>query len=233
MHEKIGPALREARLERRLSLRSVATAAGISASLLSQVETGKSQPSVGTLYALVSHIGISLDELLGITGPGRGPGDQASQATAVQVVQRAADNPVLEMANGVRWERLAMGAEQHVDPLLVTYGPGAASSLDRKMMRHSGFEYAYLFEGELTLLLDFDRHVVRGGDSLCFDSTRPHLYVNQGDVPARGVFFVTGRHSVEPAQQQVSKLLGEQAAPDPSHLANAVEALDLLRGRTS
>ena len=56
--EDIGARLRGARMQRGLSLRSVAQALGVSASLISQVETGKTQPSVSTLYALVNHLGV-------------------------------------------------------------------------------------------------------------------------------------------------------------------------------
>ncbi|WP_394362542.1 helix-turn-helix domain-containing protein [Amycolatopsis sp. SB7-3] len=228
MEDRIGPALRQAREERKLSLRKVATAAGISASLLSQVETGRSQPSVSTLYALVSHLGISLDELLGI-----GAGSPAAQERPVApvssgVVQRAADNPVLEMANGVRWERLAIGGQTDVDALLVTYEPGAASSVDRKLMRHSGTEYAYLLSGELTLLLDFDRHLLAPGDSLCFDSTRPHMYLNHGNEPARGVWFVSGRRDLDHTREWVESQVGGLSGENSARPSNAVEALALL-----
>ena len=65
MQFDVGPELRRVRESRKLSLRAVATAVGVSASLLSQVETGKTQPSVSTLYALVNYLGISLDGLMG------------------------------------------------------------------------------------------------------------------------------------------------------------------------
>ena len=50
-------------------------------------------------------------------------------------------------------------------------------------MRHAGVEYAYILEGELTLQLDFDTYVLGPGDSLHFDSVRPHLYSNRGRRP--------------------------------------------------
>lgn len=227
MEDRIGPALRQAREERKLSLRKVATAAGISASLLSQVETGRSQPSVSTLYALVSQLGISLDELLGI-GAAPAAKERPVARAASDVVQRAADNPVLEMANGVRWERLAVGGESDVDALLVTYEPGAASSVDRKLMRHSGTEHAYLLSGELTLLLDFERHLLTPGDSLCFDSTRPHLYLNHGAEAARGVWFVSGRRALDHTREWVESQVGGLSGEDPARPSNAVEALALL-----
>ncbi|MFI9408566.1 helix-turn-helix domain-containing protein [Nocardia gamkensis] len=231
MQDKIGPALKQARQDRRSSLREVAAAVGISASQLSQIENNKSQPSVSTLYALVNHLEISLDELLGLR-PGRsgGPVADVPDRSGTRVVQRGADNPVLEMANGVRWEKLAVGPDSDVDALLVTYEPGAASSLDRMPMRHSGTEYAYLLTGELTLLLGFDRYTIGAGDSLWFDSTQPHLYVNQSDQPACGVWFVSGRLQSGPTREWVAAQLGQAAPAGSVQVNSAVDALDLLGG---
>jgi quercetin dioxygenase-like cupin family protein len=47
-----------------------------------------------------------------------------------------------------------------------------------------------LISGELELNLGFDKHVLAAGDSVCFESTKPHGYRNDGAVPAVGVWFV-------------------------------------------
>lgn len=186
----IGARLRHERQSRGMSLRKVAQDLGVSASLISQVETGKTQPSVATLYALATLMSVSVDELLGL--------ETEQQSASVPAVanldlQRSTQNPVIEMENGVRWERLAMGRQDDVDALLVTYQPGASSSLEGKLMRHPGSEYAYMLEGELTLQLEFDTYVLTPGDSLHFDSSRPHMFSNQGATPAKGLWFVVGR----------------------------------------
>ncbi|MEN3362130.1 MAG: hypothetical protein V7637_6112, partial [Mycobacteriales bacterium] len=59
----VGERLRDARLARGISLRGLARDLGVSASLISQIETGKSQPSVSTLYAITSALGISIEEV--------------------------------------------------------------------------------------------------------------------------------------------------------------------------
>ena len=69
--QDLGSAIRAARVSKGLSLRGVAASADISPSLLSQVETGKTQPSVGTLYAIVNVLEVSLDELMGMPGTPR------------------------------------------------------------------------------------------------------------------------------------------------------------------
>jgi quercetin dioxygenase-like cupin family protein len=195
----------------------------VSASLISQVETDKTQPSVSTLYAIVNHLGISIDELLGITPSVTAATQVAAPLGAMPTIQRSADNPVLEMENGVRWERLSAGAEGTADPLLVTYEPGAASSVEDKLMRHAGVEYAYLLEGELVLQLEFDSYTLRAGDSLHFDSIRPHLYVNRGSVPARGLWFVVGRR-----QQNSAMPAAPGAGASDGSLSSAVDVLRAL-----
>lgn len=228
--ENIGAHLRDARIERGLSLRSVAQALGVSASLISQVETGKTQPSVSTLYAMVNHLGVSMDELMGVTPVTRAPAPLIGHTGEVlPAVQRASEGPVLEMENGVHWERLAVGEGGPADAILVTYEPGATSSIEGKLMRHSGLEYAYILEGELTLQLDFDTHVLGPGDSLQFNSVRPHLYTNNGTTNARGVWFVVGRRQQNQAMPSAPGAGGE---PDPTQLTSAVDvlrAMDNLR----
>jgi quercetin dioxygenase-like cupin family protein/DNA-binding XRE family transcriptional regulator len=220
--ENIGAHLRDARVQRGLSLRSVAQALGVSASLISQVETGKTQPSVSTLYAMVTHLGVSMDELMGVTPAAPPSPVPGFSGPVLPAVQRGTENPVLEMENGVRWERLAVGEGGPADALLVTYDPGATSSIEGKLMRHSGVEYAYILEGELTLQLDFDVHVLRPGDSLQFDSVRPHLYSNNGTSQARGVWFVVGR-------RQQNQAMPSAPGSDEGRRLQLNSAVDVLR----
>lgn len=218
MTNEIGPLLRRARIAQSLSLRSVAAAIGLSPSLVSQVETGKTQPSVATLYSLTSFLGLSIDDLLAQPHDERtGEPDsvQRSDSTIGQwpTVQHCENNPTLEMENGVKWERLAVGPEVLAEPLLVTYSPGASSSVEGKLMRHSGYEYAYILEGHLTLQLEFESYELGAGDSLQFDSIRPHMYFNHGATNARGLWFVVGRQqqSQSPADdpRQTSAVTGK------------------------
>src|SRR5579871_416909 len=69
----IGAQLRARRAESGMSLRELARRLDVSPSLVSQIETGKIQPSVRTLYAIVSELGLSLDETLKLPGSGAQP----------------------------------------------------------------------------------------------------------------------------------------------------------------
>src|SRR4051794_39946776 len=59
----LGARLRHARQKSGMSLRELARQLGVSASFVSQLENGKSQPSVATLYSITQLLGLSIDEL--------------------------------------------------------------------------------------------------------------------------------------------------------------------------
>lgn len=216
---EIGARLRTERQARGLSLRSVAQSLGVSPSLISQVETGKSQPSVSTLYALANLMSISIDDLLGLQARGT---EGATSAKPHIDLQRRGQNPVIEMENGVRWERLAQGVNGSVDALLVTYQPGGSSSLEGRLMRHMGVEYVYVLSGLLTLQLEFDTYELDTGDSVHFDSSRPHMFSNLGKRPATGIWHVIGRR--EPPRSPGSS--GVSAAQATDAVLKRLDAID-------
>lgn len=213
MDLKVGSKLRTIRLAQGKSLRSVATGVGISPSLLSQVENAKTSPSVSTLYALVSYLGVTLDALLPSESLTRGM-DEWGMVKSNDVVQSRRDNQRLEMQNGVVWERLADKANTLVDPLIVTYDPGAGSSVDGTSMQHNASEFGLLLEGNLTLNLDGKTYQISAGDSFSFDARIPHRYVNNGNEVARGVWFVVSEdvtHKPQPTKTRKNGVQPESA----------------------
>jgi len=228
MNFDIGDELRRVRVSRKLSLRSVASAVGVSASLLSQVETGKTQPSVSTLYALVNHLGISLDGLMkGMSqSDGESPDGAGYEDGHHGIVQRRNENPLIEMENGVVWERLADGGREDADPLMVTYEPGSSSSVEGKMMRHDALEYGLIIEGTLTLRIENEVHEIYPGDSFSFDANRLHMYENNSAKPARGIWFVIGNKDAK--SQDLSNLGPAKTAAPSLPAKSAVDVLNVM-----
>jgi transcriptional regulator with XRE-family HTH domain len=208
----MGDRLRQARAARGLSLRRLAEVLGVSPSLISQVETGRAKPSVNTLYALATELGISLDTLLFMDTepPSRQAGETPGEDSAGEVfeavlphdpVQRAASRPSIRLGSGVVWERLTSESIRNVDFLHVTYEVGGESSPADAFQRHSGQEWGYVLSGTLTVRIGFDEFVLQPGDAISFDSATPHRLFNSGDVPARAVWFVLGRRSADVARR--------------------------------
>ncbi|HET9672749.1 MAG TPA: helix-turn-helix domain-containing protein [Actinomycetota bacterium] len=193
--EDIGSRLREERDRVGISQRELARRVGLSPSMISQIESGQSKPSVSTLYGIVTELGVSLDDLFGANGAAVAVGDggSAGGSTHVGPMVRVEDRHVIDLDSGVRWERLTSHQHEHVDFLHVVYDVGGSSASDEKMMRHPGREYGVVLDGRLGVQLGFEAYELGPGDSIAFDSAQPHRLWNLGDVPVKGIWFVVGR----------------------------------------
>jgi transcriptional regulator with XRE-family HTH domain/mannose-6-phosphate isomerase-like protein (cupin superfamily) len=201
----VGERLRAHRERAGLSLRGLARNVGVSPSLISQIEHGKAAPSVGTLYAIVSELSISMDELF-FDEP-RGAGGEAEEP-ASDLPPRGSDGwrvpsegPVLRHGNrlsltldtGVRWERLTASHDPNVDFLYCTYPIGAESCPADALVSHTGAEYGLVLSGRMGATIGDESYELGPGDSVAFDSTTPHRLWTIGDEPAIVVWTVVGR----------------------------------------
>lgn len=206
----MGSRLRARRLAKGISLRQFARDLDVSASFISQLETGKAQPSVATLYAICTALGISSDELFEseATASRRGQAralDIADVLGAAPIAEPGAelvsfgdnDSPVvradqrktLVLDSGVTWESLTSYRRARTDFVYVRYDVGGSSSVDDRLIRHVGTEYGLVLRGSLEITLGFETYVLGPGDAFCFDSMRPHRFANVGDVPVEAVWF--------------------------------------------
>ncbi|MBS1893280.1 MAG: cupin domain-containing protein, partial [Actinobacteria bacterium] len=182
-----------------------------SPSLISQIEHGKATPSVATLYAIVSELGISLDELFfdnprgaaappepeptrhADTGNERTPSSHW-RAPSEGPVLRAGNRLSLTLATGVRWERLTASHDPGVEFLYCTYPVGGESASADNLMTHEGSEYGLILEGRCGATVGDDYYELDAGDSIAFDSRTPHRIWNLDDKrPMKAIWTVVGR----------------------------------------
>jgi len=194
--EQIVPALAVERLRARreaqgMSVRALAQRIGVSPSLVSQIETGKANPSVGTLVAFATELGLSLAELFAEPPAATGPGAPAPGHPSP--VLRRADRLAVQLDNGISWERLTPDAEDSMDFLYTVYEVGGASCPPDALMRHHGREYGLVLSGRLGATVGFESYELEQGDSIAFGSDTPHRLWTIGDEPAVVVWVVTGR----------------------------------------
>jgi transcriptional regulator with XRE-family HTH domain len=217
----IGEKLRTARMDQSMSLRELAEKAEVSASLLSQIENDKANPSVRSLYSIAAALSLPVDYFFleddNIAAEAENPVGTINQMTPshFRAMQdhgllaeadpfdgqqpQQAKGPVvcknaratIELMGGVIWERLTPHSEETIEFMEISYAVGATSG--RAMSHHTGREYGLILEGELTVELGFERYVLHAGDSITFDSTMPHRMINSGSVPIRAVWVVLDR----------------------------------------
>ena len=180
----LGARIRAAREEAGQSVRGLARQIGVSPSLLSQVERGLAQPSVATLWALVTELGLSLDSLFAAAEE---DGERADGSAAI--VQRARGRPALELEGGVVWERLTATPDRDADFAFVTYPPGADSGAGDAPTSHGGREYGYVIGGRLRIEVGDEVVVLGPGDAVAFGSDTPHRFRALGDEPVTAVWL--------------------------------------------
>jgi transcriptional regulator with XRE-family HTH domain len=219
----LGERLRKERDRFGLSLRELARRLEVSPSLVSQIELGKIQPSVRTLYAIVSELGVSLDELFAppsaqatrssgserLVRPGSRPPHVASAGEPPNDrVQRAHDRRAIELESGVRWERLTAWNDPDVEFLYATYAVSGASSPEGTLVRHNGREFGTVIDGRLGVTVGFEEYVLEPGDSISFESSTAHRLHNDGADDVHAIWVVLGRYpstrSVDPDTNELT-----------------------------
>jgi transcriptional regulator with XRE-family HTH domain len=216
----LGARLRQAREEKRIGLRELARRIGSSPSLISQIETGKSEPSISTLFSICSALDLPVNEIVFDSfetarsaqvvrsGPEQTeipvPESRVRLATntgPVSPVQLPDNRLSIQLESGVGWDRLTAQADHDVDFLYLRYPPGSESTSPNALMRHNGREYGYVLRGTLRVTLGFDEFEVGPGCSIAFDCTQPHRLANVGEEPVEAVWMVIGRrHAIGPAE---------------------------------
>jgi transcriptional regulator with XRE-family HTH domain len=205
----LGPRLRAIRLGRGVGVRELARRLDLSPSAISQIETGKIQPSVRTLYAFASEFGVTVDEVLFDHGASAHDGASTVAKPSASgagpepglAVQRAAERPAIMLNSGVRWERLMSWADEDVEFIEATYEPGGASSPDHTFVRHNGHEFGFVLSGTLRVVVGFEEFLLAPGDSITFPSSTPHRLSNEGGETVRAVWVVRGRHGAQPGHE--------------------------------
>jgi transcriptional regulator with XRE-family HTH domain/quercetin dioxygenase-like cupin family protein len=207
--DNLGSRLKKFRVKAGLTLRALARKADVSPSFVSQIENGKSQPSVASLYAFAQLLHVSIDELFDPRGgavprpalaPGASPSGARNPSNAwhpseyanrVSVVHPS-HRSSLTMAEGVVWERLAATPEHAVNFMKITYAPGAASTAGGDLVSHEGYEYGYVLKGTLEIVVGAETFTLHEGESMGFDSMIPHRLRNVGEGDFEGIWFVHG-----------------------------------------
>ncbi len=206
----IGEKLRAARERENLSLRELAARAEISASMLSQIETGKVYPSMRSMYHIATALALPIDYFFPETGLNHPVHVALEDTTASDLreaelngeidtntsgfiiarpstpVVQASERPRIKLEGGIDWARLTEHAEKGIEFVEVTYAPGATSG--ESLSHHSGREFGLVLAGELTVELGFERYTLKEGDSITFDAATPHRLTNPSPRPMRALW---------------------------------------------
>jgi transcriptional regulator with XRE-family HTH domain len=188
---QVGPRIREFRKQRGLTLRSLASRAGLSIGFLSQVERGISSIGLTALGSVASALGQSVSDFFD---------DAPASATASPVVVplpghftlTRAENAATQYVSGQQTYRMLSerGAGLVLEPMLVHIAPGGQRE---NAYGHAGEEFAYVITGELLYEVEGVEHRLHPGDSVHLRSSVPHRMYNDTEAVTTVVSVVTPR----------------------------------------
>lgn len=169
---QIGPRLRAARQAQGLTLEQLADGAGMSASTLSRLESGKRQANLELLLPVTRRLGIRIDDLL--------PLEQTDPRVRRPAIRR----------DGLEIVPLAP-EHSNVKTYKITYAPDLPLP---DLVTHDGYEWLYVLSGRLRLRLGEQDLTLTRGEAAEFDTRTPHAMSAVGGRGAQviSIFNETG-----------------------------------------
>jgi transcriptional regulator with XRE-family HTH domain len=181
-----------------LTTREVAAKAGVSASLVNQVETGKTSPSFSTLRRIAHALDVPLGEFFSDGGSAQTAPAQARHVApsppppppgeSVVIVRRDRRKRLQLPESHVVHELLTPNLRWDVEFLWVELEPGHPPL---ESMGHPGQESAIVIAGTMHVIVGEDEYVLETGDAISLDSSIPHRIENRGEETVIQISAIT------------------------------------------
>ena len=175
----LGKKIQRFRTERGLSVRKLSTLAGITPSMLSQIENKQTNPSVNTLRAIAQALDIPMYAMFI---------DEHEMKPVVHPDERRIIG--IKGEPDVRYELLTCDAKGDIEFCIMVIPPRRSSYRD--VQSHQGEEVAYILEGDsVELDMDGTVYTLRMGDSVRIPPNVPHVWHNRSDTTVKAIFAIT------------------------------------------
>jgi len=184
---RFGGKIRAVRKRRALTLKEVAEKAGVSESLVSQIERDRVSPAIDTLLALADALEIDFDYLFA----------GLKRERPIEIVRKD-ERPSYWVKRGIRYDQLAQLEENGgIEAYIITIEAGAKTG--NAEYGHPGWELGIVESGTMKLSAGDRAFTCKQGDSVSFKADTPHIISNPGKKPLR-VFWV-----MSPPKNMVNK----------------------------
>jgi len=192
----LGRKIRDLRLRRGLTVQKLAASSGLSKGFISQVENGRTSPSLATLRDLAVALETSVAYLV-------------VEEEQVPHVVRAQERPRVHVGgNTSKVELLSAQPKRNLELLMAELPPGMSAGDKRHY--HHGEECLVCLEGRVSVVCGDHRLVLEAGDSCHYDGRLPHAIENCGPGLARVLIAITPA-----AFEPIIRVSGPKAASAP------------------
>lgn len=179
----LGIRIKGLRSDRGLQQRQLAEKAGLTPSMVSQIESGRLTPSLPTLGKLAGALGVPIGSLFEPSPNGR------------LHVSRKKEYPVVSFdGTSEKWHVLGAGLfNGKIRAVVSTLGPRAKGMKTDKVIIEPGqMKLFYVLEGKVALHYNGDTRQLEAGDSAYLDGGTPHGWENLGTKRAKALWVILG-----------------------------------------
>lgn len=206
----IGERIKRLRLKKSMGLVELGKHTGLSASFLSQLETGRVVPTLRNLARIA--MVFSKDLSYFFESEPHTVFRVHKKSERVRLPQTGVDDPTYY------FESLGyMVPDRHLDPYFAEFVPLKKNTEVRPHV-HPGYEFLYMLEGELEIRHADKTRVLEAGDSVYFDASTPHSYRCAGKTAANALIVTMHQQHI---QQPPGVHLRPMAPPQTARPAGA------------
>jgi transcriptional regulator with XRE-family HTH domain len=171
---RVAGKIRALRQQKNLTLAQLSSSANVSKGLLSKIENSRTIPSLPVFLNIVTSLDVSLKDFF--------DGMDFLRGRDYRVVRKDEQEPIQKEDREGFSYKLILAQNMTgtaVEVCLLTVKPGARS----KATTTDGYELKYILSGECDYFIGEEKIVLREGDALYFDASKPHMPVNRGLSP--------------------------------------------------
>jgi transcriptional regulator with XRE-family HTH domain len=183
----VGKRIKRMREAQDLTREQVAEMTGFEASAIDAIESGDEVPSIGAVLKLSRALGSQMGQMIHEGGTRSDifsicHSDESVAVDRAKLTGQGYDYKSL-LASDIRG--------QGMEPFLITFDPKAAETVTP--MAHEGEEFIHVMTGTLEIEYDGEKHLLKKGDSLYIDSSRPHAVRGMGKTPPMALAVIYSR----------------------------------------
>ncbi|MDQ0508388.1 transcriptional regulator with XRE-family HTH domain [Peptoniphilus ivorii] len=174
-----GHKIRVMRKELGMSIKDLAEASNLSTGLISQIERDLVSPSVNAMLRIVDALHTTMGEFFEDIPPRKKP-----------LIFRCGSHKMIDYAEVQRRIRILTPENEHFQLIEMRFDPTEApKSLIPKS--HDGEEFGFILAGSLEVVVNEVSYHVSAGDSISFEASWPHVYINNADEPCLSIWLYT------------------------------------------
>jgi transcriptional regulator with XRE-family HTH domain len=160
----------------------IASKAGISVSMLSQIERGMVSPSIDTLLNVCNALELDAAELFRRIAP----------EPAVRIQKKG--QRLYTDRDGVLFEQLAVSVQKNMPAEMLLLEVEHDKRVGLSNSGHEGLEMGYVLEGSAIMVIEGTEYELNRGDSVSFNASLPHSLINVSKKPFRAIWTAMPPH---------------------------------------